>query len=366
MNPALPRTIFYKDTPNPVEMAFDKGPWCWYRFLPDGSPVAVAGVTTVLKCIHKPALLPWGIRVCLEKMKALLIEGHYVITPEIAETFPLYEGSLDEIIQAARKTDSEILTDSGEVGTSAHDFLEKIGQTYIRGDEARRLELLAHFPEDDRAASCAISALEFFQRHHIQFIHTERPVYSRSLDCCGTMDALVWADSCDDPACCPEPYEHSLTLLDYKSSNGVYPSYMAQAALYAYAFMEEFPGQHIDRRFVLKLPKTEGAFQSFHMAGDELFRQDLAIYTFALGLYRSLRIVEERMSDLAAEAKAIRQAAETKADDARQAIKCDKADEYVGKRLKKGCNGTNKMCDACTAIYAAKHVESGHVPSDVA
>jgi len=169
------------------------------------------------------------------------------------------------------------------------------------------------------------------------------------------MDALVWASSCDDPACCPEPYEHSLTLLDYKSSNGVYPSYMAQAALYAYAFMEEFPDQHIDRRFVLKLPKTEGAFQSFHMAGDELFRQDLAIYTFALGLYRSIHIVEERMSDLAAEAKAIRQAAETKADDARQAIKCDKADEYKGVRKKKGCNGKEKTCEECTKIYTIKH-----------
>ena len=86
-----------------------------------------------------------------------------------------------------------------------------------------------------------------------------------------------------------------------------------------------------------------------------MFRQDLAIYTFALGLYRSLRIVEERMSDLAAEAKAIRQAAETKADDARQAIKCDKADEYKGVRKKKGCNGKEKTCEECTKIYTIKH-----------
>jgi hypothetical protein len=119
--------------------------------------------------------------------------------------------------------------------------------------------------------------------------------------------------------------------------------------------MEEFPDQHIERRFVLKLPKTEGAFQSFHMAGDELFRQDLSIYTFALGLYRSLHVVEERMSDLAAEAKAIRRAAEVVADDARQAIKCDKADEYQGVRRKKSCNGKETMCEACTKIYLTKH-----------
>jgi hypothetical protein len=117
--------------------------------------------------------------------------------------------------------------------------------------------------------------------------------------------------------------------------------------------MEEFPDQHIERRFVLKLPKTEGAFQSFHMAGDKLFAQDLAIYTFALGLYRSLRIVEGRMSDLAAGAKAIRKAAETLAKDAEYAIKCKDADTYKGKRLKKGCNGKEKMCQVCEAKYAA-------------
>jgi hypothetical protein len=118
MNPVLPRTTFYKDTPNPVEMAFDKGPWCWYRFLPDGTPVAVAGVTTVLKCIHKPALLPWGIRVCLEKMKALLIEGHYAVpylgTFDPRRYFHCTRSHSMRLFRP-RKTDSEILTDSGDV-----------------------------------------------------------------------------------------------------------------------------------------------------------------------------------------------------------------------------------------------------------
>ena len=127
MNPVLPRTTFYKDTPNPVEMAFDKGPWCWYRFLPDGTPVAVAGVTTVLKCIHKPALLPWGIRVCLEKMKALLIEGHYAVpylgTFDPRRYFHCTRSHSMRLFRP-RKTDSEILIDSGTC-TSARTTIDE-------------------------------------------------------------------------------------------------------------------------------------------------------------------------------------------------------------------------------------------------
>ena len=358
-NPNLPKTWFYKDNPPPVCLVFDRESWSWWKCETDGSRSPVSGVTTILKVIHKEALLPWGIKVSLAKLKSLLMEGRNVV-PYLGifdpqEIYPLYEEALDEFIKAAKRTDSDILHDAGDVGTDAHDFLENFGKTRIRDDESRRLELLAHFPIDERSSSCAMAGLEFFQRHNVRFVHAERPVYSRSLNCCGTCDAIVLCDSCDDPACCPEPYKDSLTLLDYKSSNGVYPSYLAQTALYAFAYMEEFPDQYIERRFVLKLPKTEGAFQSWHMAGDKLFEQDLAVYKYALGLYRSLHTVEDWMAGVTDKAKEIRKAAEQAEDDARQLIKCDDSEKYKGVRKKKSCNGTDKMCETCTKIYLTKH-----------
>ena len=39
-DPHLPITWFYRDTPNPVRLAFDRNSWCWYRFEPDGTPVS--------------------------------------------------------------------------------------------------------------------------------------------------------------------------------------------------------------------------------------------------------------------------------------------------------------------------------------
>ena len=53
------------------------------------------------------------------------------------EIYPLYEEALDEFIKAAKRTDSDILHDAGDVGTDAHDFLENFGKTRIRDDESR-------------------------------------------------------------------------------------------------------------------------------------------------------------------------------------------------------------------------------------
>ncbi len=352
----MPKTWFYNHTEC---LVFDEEPWQWYKCEADGSRTPLWGTTNTLKIIHKPALLPWGIKVSLAKLKQILMEGKYVVpylgTFDPQEIYPLYEETLDEIIQAAKKTDSNILHDAGDVGTDAHDFLENFGKTFIRNEESRRLELLARFPSDERAENCAVAGLEFFHKHNVRFIHCERPVYSRSLDAVGTCDAIVLCDSCDDHACCPEYFRDSLTLLDYKSANGLYPSYLGQCAFYQFAFQEEFPDQHIERRFVLKLPKTEGKFESWHSFGDDLFRQDLDIFVYALGLCKSLRVAEDRIDKIASEAKAIRKAAEQAEDDARQLIKCDDADKYKGVRKKKSCNGKETMCEACEKIYADKH-----------
>ena len=333
---------------------FDEEPWQWYKCETDGSRTPLWGTTNTLKVIYKPALLPWGIKVSLAKLKSLLMEGRHVVTRDVQETYPLYEDALDEFIQAAKKTDSNILHDAGDVGTDAHDFLETYGKTFIRNDEQRRLELLARFPSDERAENCAVAGLEFFHKHNVRFIHCERPVYSRSLQAVGTADAIVVCDSCDDPACCPEPYKDSLTLLDYKSANGLYPSYLGQCAFYQKAYQEEFPFEHIERRFVLKLPKTEGKFESWHMAGDKLFVEDLAIFEYALGLTKSLRVVTNRLDEITDNAKKIRKAADKAAKDVEYAIRCPDADAYKGVRKKK-CNGMDHPCETCAKIYQEKH-----------
>jgi predicted membrane-bound spermidine synthase len=90
------------------------------------------------------------------------------------------------------------------------------------------------------------------------------------------------------------------------------------------------------------------------MAGDKLFEEDLALYVHALELYKSVHLVDDRMAEIARHAKEIRAAAEKAVKDAEYAIECKDADKYLGKRVKKGCNGTSEMCQTCKAKYAAR------------
>lgn len=345
-NPDLPVTYFYNGT---EKLVFDKECWGWYKVDDDGTRTKMYGVTGVLKIIAKEALIPWAVKTALARLKQLLMEGGYVGDNSTV----LYESILDEIIAKAKKADAEVLTDAGDLGHIAHDFLENYVKNTINGREDRRLEMLAHFPVDDRAANCCIAGLSFFDRHNIRFRCAERPVYSRKFGCVGTMDALCVMDSCDDPACCPEPFKDSLALLDYKTSNALYGSYLGQAAIYQFSYQEE-TGEHIERRFIIRLGKADAAFESWHMAGDKLFEEDLALYVHALELYQSVHQVDDRLAEISKAATARRRATEKAIRDAEYAIKCPEADDYKGVRKKK-CNGTDHPCEYCEKKYLDKH-----------
>lgn len=346
-NPNLPITLFYGGT---ERLAFDKEAWKWYKLFDDGTRKPMYGVTSVLKIIAKEAIGPWMVKVALAKVKSLLIAGGYV-----GGEWALFENVLDEILAKAKKEDRDILEDAGNLGHEAHAFLQEYGDLTLAGKCDRRLELLAHFPNDDRVANCCVAGLAFFSAHNVRFIHCERPVYSRKYQCVGTADAICLTDSCDDSACCPEFFRDSKTLLDYKTSNALYGSYLAQAALYAHAYEEE-TGEHIERRFVLRLGKTECEFESWHMAGDKLQAEDLALYVHALELYQSVHLVDDRIAEMSRKATAVKRALEKIVRDAKYAIKCLEADEYKGVKRKKGCNDTDKMCMACEEIYAKRHL----------
>ena len=232
-------------------------------------------------------------------------------------------------------------------------------KSILAGDDDRRDEILAHFPLDERASNCVVSAIEFIDRHAIVPVHSERKCFSFEHGVAGTLDVVCRASSCDDVDCCPEPFEKSLVLLDFKTANGLYVSHLFQTAIYQQAYQEE-TGEHIERRFVLKLPKDEGTFESWHAAGDELFQQDLDGFLNALALYRSLHTIETRISDNK-EAKRQRQKESLVAE---RAVRCLDADRYKGVRKKKGCNGSDIMCETCTNKYWEHNGGNGTLGSE--
>jgi hypothetical protein len=119
-----------------------------------------------------------------------------------------------------------------------------------------------------------------------------------------------------------------------------------QAGIYRQMYEEE-TGEKIEQVFVVRLGKEDGEFKSWHVEGKESLQQDLDGFLSALALYRSLRTIETRISDNK-EQKRQRQKESLAAE---RAMRCLDADRYKGVRKRKGCNGTDIMCETCTNKY---------------
>jgi hypothetical protein len=345
-SPNLPEYWFYGNT---VCLKFDQSCWVYYRVMPDGSLEPQSGVTGVLKIIDKSeALMRWAVRVALARTKKLLVEGGYV--GEDAKR--LYESVLDDILDRARKADKEELESAGECGHAAHAWIESLIKSILSGDEDRRLELFAKLPEDERAANGCIAAVEWMWKHNVRWISTERKIFSLLYGYAGTADGLAVCDSCGDRSCCPVDFHDHLSLIDWKTSNYLYNTYLAQAACYQQAIEEETGDKIIDR-WVIRLGKDDAEFDPWRF-GPETFDYFFQFFLRALDLYKIVHKVDDIVSEFKADRTKVKRALAKEIRDAEYAVKCLDADEYKGVRKKK-CNGTDYPCEACAKKYLDNH-----------
>jgi len=347
-NPNLPRYSFYGGTET---LVFDKEVWTYYRVMPDGSLAPQDGVTTVLhKTIDRSEpIANWSIKRAMVRLKKLMLERN-LIAIEDREPLPLFETILDEVIESAKHAAREELEQAADIGTDAHAHLELIVKAILADNRPRLEELLAKYPESEPAENCVIAALSWSCAHSVKWLASERKCFSRIHGVAGTMDGLAKVSSCGLPECCPNPFVNRLSLIDFKSSKGLWPSYCMQAAIYAAMYAEE-TGEKVEDRWILRLDKETAEFEPWHLEGDEKFQQDLTGYLNALAHYRSLRTIENRIDDTAKQKRAVAKAILA----AERAVRCLDADRYKGVRKKRGCNGTDIMCETCTSKYRERN-----------
>lgn len=189
----------------------------------------VKGVTTFLGIKDKSmALVPWAVE--LAGMHLLdLMESGEAITPEhVAKSMGLHTEKKEE---------------AADIGTRTHEWCEyfikhKIG---VPG-----YEKAPELPEDQAMLLGVDSFLEFITQHHVEFISSERIVYSRKHQYIGTMDFEARVDG-------------KLAVGDFKTSNGLYNTVLQQMAAYQAAAEEEaeFLGKPVqyEARYAVRLAK---------------------------------------------------------------------------------------------------------------
>lgn len=194
----------------------------WHTYSIDGH--RAVGVTTALKGIPKDALVGWAAGVVAEHVvtnihdvKRMLDSGGQGPTKYFLKELP------------NQRRDSAAVR-----GTDVHALAEK----YVRGDEVE-------VPEEIRAYVESYAA--FIEDWSPVSLHEELVVASREHMYCGKLDSIQ------------EVPGYGCTLVDYKTSNGVYGETALQVAAYRFAEVyldadgNEQPMPPIESTFVLHI-----------------------------------------------------------------------------------------------------------------
>lgn len=171
---------------------------------------------------------------------------------------------------------NKVKEESADIGTLAHYLI----QCHLQGIKP---DTSQYSPAQvDKAENCFLAYLEWEKAHVQEVIATERQLVSEQYGYGGTADLIAVVDG-------------NIAIVDYKSSNGLYPEYRIQVAAYIHAYMENYlnvlqdavkcsssPSAAFVRGHLLQLGKEDGSF-THHVLGDleaewEVFQHCLAIY----------------------------------------------------------------------------------------
>lgn len=190
----------------------------------------VAGVTTIVGILDKPALVPWANRIGLQGIEV-----------------------------------RKYVDDKADIGTLAHALIigELIGKKVDTSEYSQQ--------QIDAAENACLSFYEWQKKHHLVILQAEEALISEKYKFGGQYDILGTIDKIDE-------------LLDLKTGSGIYEE--AYYQLGGYLLLLEEHGFFISRIRILNIPRTKDEnFQEIILSGrmmelaKEMFLDCLSIYT---------------------------------------------------------------------------------------
>ena len=161
-------------------------------------------------------------------------------------------------------------THAMSVGTATHEWIEKHVIHLMTGDDKPEI------PYDNEEVSTACQAFkDWVSENDVVFLGTEEKVFSRDYKYTGTYDAHAIVNG-------------KVTIIDWKTSKGVYPEYHLQNAAYAGAFEEIHSGGHVEQTLVLRLDKRYGNYEADFQTREQ-WKKNYQAFLAALLLYNRLK-----------------------------------------------------------------------------
>jgi uncharacterized protein YlaN (UPF0358 family) len=205
----------YKLYNGEVTIFHQPDPSMYYLLGEDGKKRRLAGPTTYLNIIDKPALIPWAVGKALN-----LVRQNVDLLKEDPET----------VLRMAKEEPDNLRDLAGDIGRAIHAWAE----AYIKNEPTE-------MPEDPKVTRGVMAFVDWVTATGAKLLEAERVIYSRELDFAGRLDLILEIDG-------------RRYLGDIKTGKGVYVEALAQTAGYQYAYEEE-TGTKLDGRVIIWLAK---------------------------------------------------------------------------------------------------------------
>lgn len=206
----------------------------------------VPGVTTILKCIDKPALIQWS---------AGMASDHWL------QAVKSGRDDHELIHKEAKVAHRKKLKDAAAIGTNVHEYAEcffkKRPLPDLNTDQAKRGIEAFH---------------KWLDSHKIKILSSERRVMSLEHFFAGTCDFIAEIDGL-------------FAVGDIKTSSGIYVDHRFQTAAYQQAIQEEKQTK-VDVRWIVRFDKKTGEFEAKPLYNFDL---DFSGFKAALGLHKALQ-----------------------------------------------------------------------------
>nr|QGH72378.1 MAG: exonuclease V a 5' deoxyribonuclease [Podoviridae sp. ctka020] len=181
------------------------------------SPSAVTGIID-----KSTPLIIWATNLAKEYLRQAIINGE-----------PITDELLTEAMQQYRIKKEA----AADTGTDVHEWIHQ----YVTHQNPE-------IPKDPQVRNGILGFLKFINKHKVEFIHSEKRVYSMKHSYVGTFDVLFQMDG-------------KTHIGDWKTSKRIYPEFWLQVAAYKAAYLEEFGGE-LHENYLFHFDKETGEFDA--------------------------------------------------------------------------------------------------------
>lgn len=231
----------------------------------------VTGTTTIVGIIDKPALIPWALKISMERLKKTLRDKE------------LQDDNLDEAIDDAKQEPNRKKHEAGRFGTVVHALCEHYNKTGILlpvdSEELPKsvLECAQTFTEKElkKATKLLTQYIAWLEKNNAKILYVEQNVFSETYFLGGIFDMIIEVDG-------------KTYIADFKTSSGVYPSHFIQMGGYELQLEEMaergyIPELDIDGYIVLHVPR-KGSLKEHRIADTSIYKRAFraCIYIYRL------------------------------------------------------------------------------------